>query len=63
MDTLTLKNIPALEDEARAQAAAWSELAGRWRSDLDTTEEIDAILVSRSQGRDIELGGFSARRR
>lgn len=47
--------LAALEEEARSQAAAWSELAGRWRSDVDTDEEIEAILASRSRGRDVEL--------
>ncbi len=45
----------ASEDEARSQAHAWSRLAGRWRSDLETAEEIDAILESRTGGRDVEL--------
>lgn len=62
MDVSTPRSIPGSEEEARAQAAAWLELAGRWRSDLATTEEIGAILRSRSQGRDFELGGSSTRR-
>lgn len=45
----------ALEQEARAQARAWSRLAGRWRSDLDPAEEIEEILASRTRGRDVEL--------
>ncbi|MGD2115140.1 MAG: hypothetical protein PVG07_08805 [Acidobacteriota bacterium] len=41
--------------EARAQADAWSALAGGWRSDLEPHEEAERILAARSRGRDVEL--------
>lgn len=43
------------DEEARAQVEAWSNLAGRWRSDLEPAEEIEQILASRTRGRKIEL--------
>lgn len=45
----------ASEEEVLSQAQVWSRLAGRWRSDLETAEEIEAILESRTGGRDVEL--------
>lgn len=42
-------------EEARAQVEAWSSLAGRWCSDLETDQEIEQILSSRTRGRKTEL--------
>jgi len=44
-----------MESQARAQADAWSRLAGGWQSDLDPQEEAGQILAARTHGRGVEL--------
>ncbi len=43
------------EDRVRAQVRAWSRLAGRWKSDVSVDEEIEQILGTRTQGRQVDL--------
>ncbi len=37
------------------QIQAWRQLAGRWESDLNTSEEIEQIYANRTGGRQVEL--------
>jgi len=38
-----------------AQVQAWSRLAGRWESDLETDDEIEQIYAARTPGRRVDL--------
>lgn len=40
---------------ARAQAEAWSRLAGRWESDQSVEDEVRGILAARTAGRGVDL--------
>lgn len=44
-----------VREQVETQAAAWSELAGRWQSDLDKVAETEAIYAARSTGRPVDL--------
>lgn len=37
------------------QVQAWTQLAGRWESDLETVDEIERIYAARTPGRPVEL--------
>ena len=37
------------------QIQAWRQLAGRWESDLEPSEEIEQIYANRTGGRQVEL--------
>ena len=37
------------------QVQAWTQLAGRWESDLETAEEIERIYAARTPGRPVDL--------
>jgi plasmid stability protein len=41
--------------DTAAQAAAWRELAGTWRSDRSADEEIADLYAQRSLGREVDL--------
>jgi Antitoxin FitA-like, ribbon-helix-helix len=41
--------------EADRQAKEWSELAGKWKSNLSVQEEVAALYRRRSRGRKVEL--------
>lgn len=45
----------ALRAKAESQVAAWRELAGRWKSDLDPAEETHGIYEKRTSGRQVDL--------
>jgi plasmid stability protein len=55
----SLDAVPAADRDAptaaRAQAEAWTRLAGRWESDQSVEDEIREILASRTAGRDVDL--------
>jgi plasmid stability protein len=42
-------------DEANRQADAWTELSGKWKSDLTFQEEINRLYKARSRGRKVSL--------
>jgi len=51
---------PAVEsrgdrDEANRQADAWTELSGKWKSNLTLREEINRLYEARSRGRKVSL--------
>jgi len=46
---------PSLEERVRAQAAAWSALAGQWRSDRPSQAEIGDLYAARTGGREVSL--------
>ncbi len=37
------------------QVQAWTQLAGRWESDLETADEIERIYAARTPGRPVHL--------
>ena len=37
------------------QVQAWTQLAGRWESDLETVDEIEQIYAARTPGRPVDL--------
>ncbi len=37
------------------QVQAWTRLAGRWESDLETADEIERIYAARTLGRSVDL--------
>ncbi len=43
------------ENETELQCAAWTELAGRWRSNKASEDEIAEIYAARSPGREVNL--------
>jgi plasmid stability protein len=45
----------ALAERIEAQARAWHTLAGRWDSDREPAEEIDALYAARTPGRRVDL--------
>jgi plasmid stability protein len=45
----------ALTEQIEAQVRAWQTLAGRWDSDREPAEEIDALYAARTPGRRVEL--------
>jgi len=40
---------------AEAQVAAWRELAGRWKSDVDPQTEAKRIVARRTKGRKVDF--------
>jgi plasmid stability protein len=42
-------------EEVEAQLAAWRELAGQWKSDVDPKAEADRLMERRTRGREIDL--------
>ena len=41
--------------EVESQVQAWRKLAGPWKSDLDTADEIERIYAARTPGRRVDL--------
>lgn len=54
IDQLLARVLPSRRLALR-QAAVWSELAGRWRSDEPASVEIGRIYDCRTPGRDVRL--------
>jgi plasmid stability protein len=44
-----------LARDVDAQVEAWQALAGRWRSDRTSAEEIADIVAARTEGREVHL--------
>jgi plasmid stability protein len=42
-------------EEANRQADAWTELSGKWKSNLTAQEEINRLYKARSRGRKVSL--------
>lgn len=45
----------ALAERIEAQVRMWHALAGRWDSDREPVEEIDALYAARTPGRPVDL--------
>lgn len=52
---MALADAAAMARRIDVQVQAWSRLAGRWESDLETGDEIEQIYAARTPGRRVDL--------
>lgn len=45
----------AASPKVQAQVAAWRNLAGRWKSDIEPATEAEQVTERRSPGREVDL--------